>query len=90
MPTTSLSARESITQAESFDAAKSASGKLAKTDPSLLGQSSSELINVLVKLDYDPIASYKGGIAGLRATSPSVTGKAIADNRRAVAAYRRT
>ena len=77
-----------ITRAESFDAAKSASGKLAKTDPSLLGQSSSELINVLVKLDYDAIASYKGGIAGLRATSPSVTGKAVADNRRAVAAYR--
>ncbi len=77
-----------ITRAESFDAAKSASGKLAKTDPSLLGQSSSELINVLVKLDYDAIASYKGGIAGLSATSPSVTGKAVADNRRAVAAYR--
>src|SRR4029450_209824 len=57
--------------------AKSLTGRLAETDPSLLGRSSSKLINVIVKLDYDPATVYAGGLAGLKATSPSVTGRSL-------------
>jgi subtilisin family serine protease len=53
--------------------AKSASGKLAKTDRSLLGLKSSQPVNVVVKLDYDSLAGYRGGVKGYAATSPSVT-----------------
>ena len=77
-----------VSQANVLDAAKSVSGKLAKTDKSLLGKTSSAPVNVVVKLDYDAIASYAGGIAGLRATSPSVTGRSLKQNAAAVTAYR--
>ena len=70
------------------DAPKSVSGKLARTDKSLLGRTSSAPVNVVVKLDYDAIASYTGGIAGLRPTSPSVTGRSLESNASAVASYR--
>jgi subtilisin family serine protease len=53
--------------------AKSASGRLAKTDTSLLGQRSAAPVRVVVKLDYDSLAAYRGQIKGLPATSPSVT-----------------
>jgi subtilisin family serine protease len=53
--------------------AKSASGQLAKTDKSLLGLKSSAPVNVVVKLDYDSLAAYRGGVKGYAATSPSVT-----------------
>ncbi len=56
--------------------AKSKSGKLAQTDPALLGRTDATTVPVLVKLDYDATASYTGDVAGLAATSPSVTGAA--------------
>jgi hypothetical protein len=37
------------------------------------------LAAVVVKLDYESLASYDGGIAGLPATSPAVTGDAKLD-----------
>jgi subtilisin family serine protease len=54
--------------------AKSPSGQLAKTDTGLLGVKSSAPVNVVVKLDYDSYAGYRGGVKGFAATSPSVTG----------------
>ncbi|HET7027037.1 MAG TPA: S8 family serine peptidase [Candidatus Limnocylindrales bacterium] len=72
-----------------FTAPKSASGALAKTDPSLLGRTDSKRVNVLVKYDVDAVASYAGGVAGLAATSPRATGKSLEANRGAVAAYAR-
>ncbi len=57
--------------------AKSASGQLAKTDKSLLGLKSSQPVNVVVKLDYDSLAGYRGGVKGYAATSPSVTGRKL-------------
>jgi len=78
----------SLTPDSVFTEAKSVSGRLAQTDPSLLGSTSTEVTPVMVKLDYDAIASYAGGLAGLPATSPSVTKKSLKDNRVAVAAYR--
>ena len=68
-------------------AAKSASGRLATTDPALLGRTDATPINVVVKLDYDATASYKGDIAGLAATSPSVTGTKLTGKSGAERAY---
>jgi subtilisin family serine protease len=70
-----------------FQGTKSVSGGIAKTDRSLLGLSGSRPISVLVKLDYDALASYRGGVAGYAATSPTSTGKDLKANRGAVRSY---
>jgi subtilisin family serine protease len=57
--------------------AKSESGRLARTDKSLLGIGSSKPVDVIVKLDYDSLAGYRGGVKGYAATSPSVTGRRL-------------
>jgi subtilisin family serine protease len=76
-----------LTADEVIEADKSRSGQLAQTDPALLGRTDGQRINVLVKFDYDPVASYAGDTAGLAATSPEVTGKSLKANARAVQAY---
>ena len=58
-----------------------------RRDPSLLGRTDSTPVNVMIKYDFDATASYKGGVAGLAATSPRVTGKTLKDNAAAVSAY---
>jgi len=68
-------------------AAKSASGRLATTDQSLLGRTDAAPLNVVVKLDYDATSSYHGDISGLAATSPSVTGHKITGRSAAEQAY---
>jgi hypothetical protein len=68
---------------------KSASGRLAETDQSLLRLKSSKPVNVMIKYDFDGTASYSGGVAGLRATNPRVTGVKLSLNRAAVKAYGR-
>src|SRR5689334_4590211 len=78
-----------ISVGQTFTAAKSASGRIAQSDPSLLGRTDSALVNVMIKYDFDPTASYAGGVSGLAATSPRVTGKSLAANASAVAAYNR-
>jgi subtilisin family serine protease len=67
--------------------AKSASGQLAKTDKSLLGLKSSAPVNVVVKLDYDSLAGYRGGVKGYAATSPSVTRRKLSTRDAAVRRY---
>ncbi|MEW9551845.1 S8 family serine peptidase [Nonomuraea sp. NPDC050783] len=62
---------------ELVDGAKSASGKLARSDAALLRGTSPKPVNVVVKLDYDSLAAYRGGLPGLPGTSPAVTGKAL-------------
>jgi Subtilase family/PA domain/Fibronectin type-III domain len=69
--------------------AKSASGRLARTSSALLGLKSARPVNVMIKYDFDPTASYRGGVAGLRATSPRATGVKLALNKAAVRAYGR-
>lgn len=64
-----------IAAANRFSVAKSASGSVAESDPSLLGRTDAAIISVMVKLDYDATASYTGDIVGLDATSPRVTGR---------------
>ncbi len=66
---------------------KSASGRLAQSDPDLLARSDSQRIPIMVKLDFDAVASYRGGIQGIQPTSPSATGLSLKDNANAVNAY---
>ncbi|WP_308249912.1 S8 family serine peptidase [Sphaerisporangium fuscum] len=66
-----------LTVANRVQGAKSPSGKLAKSDQSLLKSTSTKPVNVVVKLDYDSLAAYKGGLKGLPGTSPQVTGKSL-------------
>ncbi len=66
---------------------KSVSGKLAKSDPALIRRTDSAPVSVMVKLDYDPAASYTGDLAGFPATSPHVTGKQLSKNDAHVARY---
>ncbi|HYU82416.1 MAG TPA: hypothetical protein VFA31_06735, partial [Candidatus Polarisedimenticolia bacterium] len=61
-----------LTPDSTFSSAKSPTGKIAQTDPALLGRTDATPINVVIKYDYDATASYAGGVAGLAATSPSV------------------
>lgn len=75
--------------ASTLDGAKSLTGYAAKTDRSLLGLTSSKLVNVMIKYDVDSVASYGGRVHGLKATNPRITGKTFAQNRRAVARYSR-
>ncbi len=67
--------------------AKTTSGKLAKSDPALLARTDAGLVDVLVKVDVDAVAGYKGDVKGLAATSPGKTGKKLKQNAKAVAAY---
>ncbi|MEV6153453.1 S8 family serine peptidase [Nonomuraea sp. NPDC052129] len=66
-----------ITGAQLVEGAKSPTGKLAKSDQALLRTTSPAPINIMVKLDYDSLAAYRGGLPGLPGTSPAVTGKAL-------------
>ncbi len=66
---------------------KSASAGLAKSDPALVKRTDSARVNVLIKLDYDAVASYAGGVADLAATSPRVTGKPLSGKSKAETRY---
>lgn len=70
-----------------IDTAKSVTGRLAQSDPDLLNRTDAAPTTVMVKLDYDAAAAYSGGIDGLAATSPSVTGKPLDAADPAVAGY---
>jgi subtilisin family serine protease len=63
--------------------------RLARSDGRLLRLRSSRPVSVLVKLDYDALASYGGGVSGLPATSPSVTGRQLDGRSEPVLRYRR-
>jgi subtilisin family serine protease len=83
-PATTGTALAVLSRAEGF---KAASSRMFHTDPSVLRLSSSKPVTVIVKLDYDPVASYGGGIAGLSPTSPSVTGRPLEASSSDVRAY---
>jgi hypothetical protein len=77
-----------IAGGEAIDATKAPTSELAKSDKGLLTRTDTKRINVVVKFDYDSVAAYAGGVRGLRATSPQVTGRSLRQNKAAVAAYR--
>jgi hypothetical protein len=66
---------------------KAPTSSLARTDPRLLGRTDRSLIRVFIKLDYDSTATYQGGLKGLPATSPLVTGDQLTGATRAERAY---
>lgn len=66
---------------------KSLLGQLAQSDPALVSRADANPVNVVVKLDYDSVASYGGNVSGYAATSPRRTGKKLKQNRQAVDAY---
>ncbi|MDQ6793678.1 MAG: S8 family serine peptidase [Chloroflexota bacterium] len=76
-----------LTPDTTFVGAKSPSGYLAQTDPSLLGRTDAAPVNIMIKFDFDATASYTGNVNGLAATSPAVTGKKLKVNEAAVGAY---
>lgn len=76
-----------LTPDSTFSASKSDSGQLAQTDPSLLNRGDATPVAVMIKYDYDATASYKGGVTGLAATSPAVTGQPLSQDSQAVQAY---
>ena len=82
-----FTATELLPDSAPIEGAKSRTGRIAETDPALLGRSDSTPVNVLVKLDYDSVATYAGGVQGLAATSPKATGKKLKQNKGAVDAY---
>jgi subtilisin family serine protease len=59
------------------EAGKAPSSRLARTDRTLLGRQDGEPIPVLVKLDHDSVASYRGGVPGFDPTSPAFTGRKL-------------
>lgn len=69
--------------------AKSLSGQLAQSDTDLLGRNDTALVNVVVKIDADALASYSGDVGTMKATSPSITGQPLRNSGAAVSAYGR-
>ncbi|MEY2570206.1 MAG: hypothetical protein QOE63_556, partial [Acidimicrobiaceae bacterium] len=67
-----------VTAAGRTAGVKAPSSRLAQSDPSLLGRSDATPTAVMVKLDYDALATYQGG-AGAPATSPSATGQPLTE-----------
>ncbi len=80
---------QALTPTGSVTGFKSPSSRLAQTDPSLLGRTDSTKVHVMIKLDYDPTASYAGGVDGLAPTSPDVTGHRLTGKSAAERAYGR-
>ena len=78
---------KALVPTSTITAAKSASGRLAQSDTSLVTRTDPATVNVMVKLDYDAAASYRGDLAGLAATSPSVTGRTLTGATSAEKAY---
>ena len=78
-----------LTPSSATSGAKSAASRLARTDPALLARTDSAPVTVMIKLDHDGTASYAGGVAGLAATSPGVTGTALTGTSAVESAYRR-
>ncbi|AXH96998.1 S8 family serine peptidase [Ornithinimicrobium avium] len=76
-----------VTHTGTVRAHKSLSGSLAHTPRALLDREDDTLIPVMIKLDHDGSASYAGGLDGLAATSPRVTGRPITGHSRAERAY---
>jgi hypothetical protein len=72
-----LTSVQTPTLSGTVDASKSATSRLAETDPALLGRTDATPVTVMIKLDYDSAATYAGGVKGVPATSPSVTGKPL-------------
>jgi hypothetical protein len=72
---------------ERVPADKAPSSRLAETDQGLLARNDAQQTQVMIKLDYDAVASYEGGVAGVDATSPRTTGRPLSGSSAAEVAY---
>jgi hypothetical protein len=77
----------SLTPTDQLEATKTVTSSLAQTDPALLGRTDTTPVEVIVKLDYDSVATYDGSVPGLAPTSPAITGQDLSDASQAVQAY---
>ncbi|GIJ50202.1 peptidase S8 [Virgisporangium aliadipatigenens] len=68
---------KALAPAERVRSAKPLTSRLARSDENLLARRDSRPAQVVVKLDYDPVATYAGGLPGHPATSPGVTGRKL-------------
>ncbi|SDG02975.1 PA domain-containing protein [Sinosporangium album] len=68
---------KAVPPGEIVNGARSPSGKLAESSAELLKSTAITPAGVIVKLDYDSLASYRGGLPGLPGTSPAKTGKPL-------------
>ena len=57
---------ETLTPYERVTGSRAPTSRLAETDPALLGRTDAEPVEVVVKLDYDSIATYAGDVEGSR------------------------
>jgi subtilisin family serine protease len=60
--------------------AKPRTSRLARSDERLLARTDATPVQVVVKLDYDPLATYSGHLKGFSATSPAATGRRLANS----------
>jgi subtilisin family serine protease len=65
-----ITASSALTQ----DAPRFQATPMEATDTSSVPKSANGMVSVIVKFDVPSVASYKGGLAGLAATSPEATG----------------
>jgi hypothetical protein len=68
-PPPDLSSRGALAPAQRIEANKAPSSSLAKTDSTLLARNDAGSTRVMIKFDYDSVATYRGGVDGLAATS---------------------
>ncbi|MGZ8652603.1 MAG: S8 family serine peptidase, partial [Actinomycetota bacterium] len=83
-----FTARPLSTVGKTIHVAKSPTARLAHSDKALFRLHGKRLVPVMVRYDVDPIAGYAGGLQGLRATSPSVTGQSLRMGSERVRTYR--
>src|SRR5262245_20717892 len=78
-PAGDLTVAQALTPDEQITGSKAPTSRLAETDPELLGRTDATPVRVMVKLDYDSIATYAGTIDGLAPTSPQLTGRPLTE-----------
>ncbi len=78
---------QGLTSSGSESAPKAATSRLAQSDPAVLQATGTAEVPVLVKLDYDSVATYTGGVQNLQPTSPSATSRKLDENTDAVKQY---
>ena len=78
---------QGLTSTDDESGSKATTSRLAQSDPAVLEATGTEQVPLLVKLDYDSVATYSGGVDNLQATSPATTAQALDENTEAVQQY---
>ena len=78
---------QGLTSSDDESGSKATTSRLAQSDPAVLEATGTEQVPLLVKLDYDSVATYSGGVDNLQPTSPATTAQALDENTDAVQQY---